>query len=307
MSDNIPRFKEMIKMNELFNDNKNNPAGSLLTIYLRYTHLDVSVFADILQHIYKMHQTIVGVFNNTFMFSDVYKEGVRNVLYIDSLATATPGNSTTMKLKEGWAPAFLPATDDSLVEVPKTLGIPVIIASLLVSTIDKAIVSNSNFLEGAKKALEKEIQENKECKIVFDALQQSAVKRKLEEQALLFVQVTKSIEAVRSVSFNGVNILSFDVNRRKYKRYFMNLPVTIVANNATLSATIQNISRGGCVARLNDSREIPGGQPMILRFPECAVTSSEVATWKNGDKSFMRAIFSPPMEEGQLHSIVKLS
>jgi hypothetical protein len=294
-------------MNELFDDNKNVAASSLLTVYLRYTHLDVSVFADILHRIYKMHQTIVGVVNNTFLFSDIYREGVRNVLHIDNLATATAGNSTIVKIKEGWSPAFQPATDDFLVEVPETLGIPSIIASLLVSTIDKAIVSNSNFLEGAEKTFAKEIEENKECKKIFDALQQSEVKGKLEEQALLLVQTAKSVEAVRSVSVNGVNILSFDVNRRKYKRYFVTIPVTIKISGVTYNATAKNISRGGCVMKLNDSRELSVDRNMVIQFPGCDLTPSEVTTWRNGDESFLRVIFSPPMEEGQLHAMVGLS
>ena len=283
-------------MNGLFDDNKNSAVGSLLTVYLRYTHLDVSVFADILQGIYKMHQTIVGVFGNTFLFSDVYKEGVRNVLRIDSLATATAGNSTTIKIREGWAPAFQPAMDDFLVEVPETLGIASIIASLLVSTIDKAIVSNSNFLEGAEKTFAKEIEENKECKKIFDALRQSEIKGKLDEQALLLVQTAKSVEAVRSVSVNGVNILSFDVNRRKYKRYFVTVPVIIKMSGITYNVFVENISRGGCVMKLNDSREISADRNMVIQFPGCELTPSEVATWRNGDQSFIRAIFNPPME-----------
>jgi hypothetical protein len=299
----IPAFghKENRKMDGLNETNKDGTPDSFLSVYIRYTHLDVSVFADILKGIYKIHQTIVGALNNTFMFSDVYKDGVRNVLHIDSVAT---GNSLTLKIREGWAPAFQPASDDFLVEIPTVLGIPAIMASLLISTLEKTVLQNSNFLEGPKKALKKEIAENKDGKALFNAVQESNVNRTLHELVLSWIQSVKSIDAVRSVSINGVNMLSFDVNRRKFKRYFVNLPIQISVNDDTVNAVIVNISRGGCVFKFNESKKIRSDRDFSVQFSGCVLKPSAVSTWQSSGQSFVRAIFDPPMEENQFNEIM---
>ena len=274
---------------------------SLLTIYIRFTHLDISVFSDFLNRLHKMHQTIVGVFNNTFIFPEFFKDEVRNILHIESMAT---GNSITIKIREGWAPAFQPETDDFLVEIPKALGVPAIIASWLVSTIDTAIMPNSNFLEGTKKALEHQILENTDSAAIFNALRQRVVKEILDKQALSLVQGAKSIDALRSVSINGVNILSFDVNRRKHRRYFINLPLRIMTQGNAANATILNISRGGCVAQLNEIKEMQFAQDCTLLVSGHELKPSEISTWRDRGRSIVRAIFNPPIEESQFNALL---
>jgi hypothetical protein len=288
-------------MDEPHRDNGNSANDSLMTVYIRFTHLDISVFADLLDRIYKMHQTIVGVFNNTYTFPELFKDGLRNILHIENITT---GNSITMKIREGWAPAFQPDSDDFLLDIPKSLGVPAIIASLLVSTINKAIVSSGNFLEETKKALEKEISENKDCTTIFNLLQQGKVKEALDKQALSMVHAAKSVEALRSVSVNGVNILSFDVNRRKYRRFFINFPVQIAAKDVSMNATVLNISKGGCVLKLSETKEIRSDQDFTLHITGHKLKPSQVSIWRDGDRSFMRAIFNPPIEESQFQDIV---
>ena len=288
-------------MNGLFDLHDDDDGVSLLTIYLRYTHLDILVLANIVQWISKIHQTIVGVCNNTFMLSDLYKDGVRNILQFESINT---GTSMTLKIKEGWAPAFQPERDDFLVELPKTLGIPAIIAYLLVCAIDKMITGGNAFLEERKKDLETHLFEDAERVAFFNSLQQSAVKEKLEDNIASFIQGVKSIDAVRSISINGVNILSFDVNRRKYKRYFTAIPVHILSSGETYAATVINISQGGCVMKLNDPNKIKTDRHFLIKFAKNKLEPSEVSTWHDGDRSFIRAIFNPPMEESTFKEIL---
>ncbi len=289
-------------MSGLLDMSEDERGVSLLTIYLRYTHLDISVFADILHGIGKLHQTIVGVCNNTFMLSDLYKDGVRNILQFESINT---GTSMTIKIKEGWAPAFQPERDDFLVELPKSLGMPTIIAYLLVSAIDKMITGGSHFIEEKKKDLEVELMEDPERKAFYNSLQQGAVKEKLDENILSFIQGVKSIDAVRSISVNGVNILSFDVNRRKHKRYFTTIPVQVKSKDAVYDATVINISQGGCVAKLNNAKEIKVDRQFFIKFAGLELEPSEVSIWRDGDRSFVRAIFDPAMEESQFKEIMK--
>jgi hypothetical protein len=288
-------------MNGLFAGIGNGPPYSLMTIYIRFTHLDISVLAEFLGRLHAMHQTVVGVCGNTFAFPEHFKDEVRSILHIESVSS---GNSMTLRIREGWAPRFQPETDDFLVDIPKALGVPAIIAYLLVSTIDKAVVSNSNFLDGTKKALEQEILENPDCTAIFNLLQKSEVKRMLEEQALALVQGAKSIDALRSVSVNGVNVLSFDVNRRKHRRYFINIPVQIAARGVRFEATMVNISRGGCVAKLNEPKDIGAGKDIALHISGLEIRPAETAVWRDGDRLFVRAIFNPPIGEGPFKEMV---
>jgi hypothetical protein len=138
----------------------------------------------------------------------------------------------------------------------------------------------------------------------MDALEKSGVRQQLEEQAMALVQRTKSIEAVRSLSINGVNILSFDVNRRKYKRYFVNFRVFVAVGGKTVTARALNLSRGGCVVKLEEPMVFPAKVNMTVQFPGADVTSSDVTLWNDRERSFARLIFDPPMEEGLLHAIV---
>jgi hypothetical protein len=288
-------------MNGFFTGTQNGPPHSLMTVYIRVTHCDISVFADLLCKIHAMHQTMVGVRHNTFTFPEHFKDEVRNILHIESIATT---NSMTMKIREGWTPAFQPETDDFLVDIPKALGVSSIFAYWLVSTIDTSLVSNSNFLDGTKKTLEQEILDNPDCTALFNSLQASEIKKALDGQALAFVQGAKSIDALRSISINGVNILSFDVNRRKHRRYFINVPVRIVVKEGSFEATVVNISRGGCVARLNETRDIKAGQSVTLKISGQELKSSEAAMWRDGDRSFVRAIFNPPLDEEEFKVIL---
>jgi hypothetical protein len=288
-------------MNGLFAGIQNGPPHSLMTVYIRVTHCDISVFADLLGRIHALHQAMVGVCHNTFCFPEHFKDEVRNILHIESITTT---NSMTIKIREGWAPAFQPETDDFLVDIPKALGVSSILAYWLVSTIDTSIVSNSNFLDGTKKTLEQEILDNPDCTALFNSLQASEIKKTLDGQALTFVQAAKSIDALRSISINGVNILSFDVNRRKHRRYFINVPVRIMIKEGAFEATVVNISRGGCVAKLNESKDIKAGQSVTLQISGQELRSSEAAMWRDGDRSFVRAIFNPPVDEGQFKIIL---
>ena len=282
-----------------FEDRSGN--DSLLTVYIRFTHCDISVFSDLLSRLHKLHQAIVGIFNNTFTFPEFFKEEVKNILHIESIAT---GNSITIKIREGWSPAFQPDADDFLVDIPKALGVPALIASLLVSTIDKAVASSSNFLEGMKKVLEQQILGNPDCMAIFNALQQREIKEALDKETLSLVQAAKSIDALRSVSVNGVNILSFDVNRRKHRRYFINLPLRMMTRGNAVPATVLNISRGGCIAQLNESREMEFGRDCTLQFSKHELKPSEVSSWQDRGRSFVRAIFNPPVAEGTFKEIL---
>jgi hypothetical protein len=287
-------------MNGLF-DLHEDDGVSLLTVYLRYTHLDITVFADIVRWISAIHQTIVGVCGNTFMISDLYKDGVRNILQFESVNT---GTSMTLKIKEGWAPAFQRERDDFLVELPKTLGIPAIIAYLLVSAIDKMITSGNAFLDEKKKDLEAHLFNDEGKRVFFNSLRQGAVKEKLDESIASFIQGVKSIDAIRSLSVNGVNILSFDFNRRKYKRYFTAIPVYLHNNGSPYAATIINISQGGCVIKLNGPGEIKIEGHIIIKCHGNELRPSEVSTWHDGDRSFIRAIFDPPLEESAFKALL---
>jgi hypothetical protein len=288
-------------MNGLFDLHDDDDGVSLLTIYLRYTHLDILVLANIVQWISKIHQTIVGTCNNTFMLSDLYKDGVRNILQFSSINT---GTSMTLKIKEGWAPAFQPERDDFLVELPKSLGIPAIIAYLLVSAIDKMITDGNAFLEEKKRDLETHLFEDAERGVFFNSLQQSVVKENLDENIASFIQGVKSIDAVRSISVNGVNVLSFDFNRRKYKRYFTAIPTHILSANETHAATVINISQGGCVIKINDPEEIKTDRHFQIKCTGFELEPAEISTWHDNDRSFIRAIFNPPLEESVFKAIL---
>jgi hypothetical protein len=284
---------------------ENAKRNTLLTIYLRYTHLEIPVFTAILDRIWKMHQTITGLFNNSFMFPEFPDEGLRNVLQLESITTSTSSTSITIVFREGWAPAFQSERDNFLVEVPYTLGIPAIITLLLFSTLGEPMVSSSNILIDMKRTLESEIEDNQNIKKMYDALQQSSIKEQLAELAVSLIQVTKSIDALRSVSVNGFNILSFDINRRKYKRYFVQFTVRIGCNDEICDAIIENISRGGCVCKLSGPEEMRSGQNIIIQFPGFEMTPSDVRSWGSGGEFFIRAIFDPPMEESQLKELLK--
>jgi hypothetical protein len=291
-------------MNGIFDNIGDNKPYSLMNIYIRFTHLDIAVLSDLLGRIHKMHQTIVGVFNNSFTYPQYVKDEVRNVLHIAGVST---GNSITIKIREGWSPAFQPETDDFLLEIPKALGVPAIITAALVSTIDKMIVSNSNFLEETKRSIEHEIRRNPDCAALFNTLRQTGTKEKLDGQALELVQGAKSIDALRSVSVNGVNILSFDVNRRKHRRYFMRLPVRIGNKTIAADAVVLNISRGGCIAQLNEAMDMRFDLDCTFQVAGKELQPSEISMWRDRDKAFVRVIFNPPLEEDQFNEILNLS
>jgi hypothetical protein len=291
-------------MDLTFKSNENARGTYLLTIYLRYTHLEIPVLTNILDRIWKIHQTITSAFNNTFMFPDYHKEGLRNVLQLESINTGTSIDSITIIFKEGWAPVFQSERDNFLVEIPYSLGIPVIITRFLFSTLNDAIISSSNMLLEMKKSLDREIMGNQYIKKMYDTLQQTNFKEQLMSQAISLIQETKSIDALRSVSVNGFNILSFDINRRKYKRYFVQVPVKIRCKNEICAAVMENISRGGCVFRLSCPFEVESGEKIAIQFTGFEISTSDIRSWKSGGESFVRAIFDPPMEESLLKGIV---
>lgn len=290
-------------MNLAFTRAENAERNNLLVIYLRYTHLEIPVFTAILDMIRKMHQTITGVVSDSFTHPAFPDERLRTILQIESITTGTSMKSITVVCREGWTPDFQPERDNFLVDIPYTPGIPLIITYLLFTTLDETIVLSSNILIDMKMTLESEIHSNPDVKKIWSALQTGSVMGLLEEQALALIQEAKSTDALRSVSINGFNILSFDINRRKYKRYFVQFPVKIRHDGVVADANLENISRGGCIMKLSGSMDVQSNQSVMIQFPGFEITSSDVRCWKHGEGTCVRAIFDPPMEESQIRAI----
>ncbi|MBN1600698.1 MAG: PilZ domain-containing protein [Chitinispirillaceae bacterium] len=293
-------------MDFTFTRAENVKCNNLLIIYLRYTHLEIPVFTAILDKIRKMHQTIAGVVSDSFTHPAFPDEKLRTILQIESITTGTSMKSITVVCREGWTPDFQSERDNFLVDIPHTPGIPSIITYLLFTTLDETIVSSSNILLDMKKTLESEIHGNPDVKRIFEALQIGGMTGQLEEQALALIQEAKSTDALRSVSINGFNILSFDINRRKYKRYFVQLPVKVRRNDIVADVNLENISRGGCIMKLSGSMEAQSDQNITIQFPGFEFAPFDVRCWQIGEDIYLRAIFDPPMEESQLRAILDL-
>lgn len=124
-----------------------------LEVYFRFETLEAKELSKILENLDSLYSKVLNLTSPVYMHDNV---PMRNFLEISSVNT---GNSITLKFKEGWKPELSFNGNHAYIRIPKNIGVPIVIVSLLFSAIQASTSLYNNMLDTQLKHLEIQIKE----------------------------------------------------------------------------------------------------------------------------------------------------
>jgi len=163
-----------------------------LDIYIQYEYLasyDLSRLLNDLNHL------LVEAYK-------AYPNSNRGYEPFLEVRTVRTGNSVRLKLVEGWQPRLSTDSEGEVeVSIPKKLGLPVLLAVLLVHGASDAVSMRKDYYEGEKARIEAALAQQEANKIM-----QSDRVKSLEEEARKIAEFIATNPAFTGVSVNKVGI-----------------------------------------------------------------------------------------------------
>jgi hypothetical protein len=118
------------------------------------------------------------------------------------VGTVRTGNSVRLKLVEGWQPRLSTDSEGEIeVSIPKKLGLPVLLAVLLVHGVSDAVSVRKDYYEGEKARVETALEQQEANKVM-----QGDRAKSLEEEARKIAEFIATNPAFTAVSVNKVGI-----------------------------------------------------------------------------------------------------
>lgn len=174
-----------------------------IDIYLKYNQLDTSDLVELLGDLDRLHREIIDPqfygYRRPFYFPDFFYP-YRNVLKIKSIET---GQSIRFRFSEGWKPRFRFDKKELEINVPRKLGIPIIILYLLFTGAQKIVELKGELLDNELKKLEIEM---KKIEIHRELFEQNENFLRLQRQADKTIEFLQFNNSINYFEINGVKL-----------------------------------------------------------------------------------------------------
>jgi hypothetical protein len=174
-----------------------------IDIYLKYDQLDTYDLVDLFSGLDKLHKEIL----NPQYFRDYgrfyfhfYDYPFSNILKIKSIET---GQSIRLKFCEGWKPRIRVSNNELEINVPKNLGIPLMILYLLFSGAQKVIEMNGNMLDNELKRLEIELKKHEVYEVLYHKNDNFS---RFKRQAERTIEAINLNDSITYFELNGIKL-----------------------------------------------------------------------------------------------------
>lgn len=180
------------------NNSSKNGEDTVLDFYIQFTQLKAEDFGQILLSANDIYNGLLNLYSHEtkIQFDDNPS--------LEILEVQT-GNSIKFCFTEGWLPTVYSDKDnDIIIGAPKKLGIPLLIASLLLSSADKIIDVKNKLLDGQLKELELRLKQEEINKIKEKA--DSKAFQELQKKSDELVYLILSNNTFTEISINNTFI-----------------------------------------------------------------------------------------------------
>ena len=193
--------------------NTDRPEYTELDIYLKFDQLDNGDVVELLGGLDRLYNDIIGQPFNYYYRRPFFPEffyPFKNILEVQSIET---GQSIRFRIKEGWKPNIRIKKKELQIDVPRKLGIPIVVVYLLLTSVQKIAELRNEMLDNELKQLEIQM---KKIEIYREIEDQRDSNNKDENFVRLQRQADKTIEflyysnSINHVEINGLTIKSED-------------------------------------------------------------------------------------------------
>jgi hypothetical protein len=193
--------------------NTDRPEYTELDIYLKFDQLDNGDVVELLGGLDRLYNDIIGQPFNYYYRRPFFPEffySFKNILEVQSIET---GQSIRFRFKEGWKPNIRIKKKELQIDVPRKLGIPLVVVYLLLTSVQKIAELRNEMLDNELKQLEIQM---KKIEIYRKIEDQRNSNNKDEDFVRLQRQADKTIEflyynnSINHVEINGLTIKSED-------------------------------------------------------------------------------------------------
>jgi hypothetical protein len=170
-----------------------------LNVYISYQRLTARSFADFSQAIAQLGQSV----------RSIHGELSRTDLVLIpelELASVHTGESIIFRFSEGWTPSVsMSRKGDIVIDVPKKIGIPLLIGYLLLTAAQKVESLYNTHLDNQVKAVELQLKRTELNKTVMES---NSARHKLTEDASRVLNIAIQNNDFRTVKVNGATIVN---------------------------------------------------------------------------------------------------
>src|SRR5690606_15717877 len=134
--------------------NTDRPEYTELDIYLKFDQLDNGDVVELLGGLDRLYNDIIGQPFNYYYRRPFFPEffySFKNILEVQSIET---GQSIRFRFKEGWKPNIRIKKKELQIDVPRKLGIPLVVVYLLLTSVQKMAELRNEMLDNELKQLE---------------------------------------------------------------------------------------------------------------------------------------------------------
>lgn len=180
-----------------------------LDIYLKFDQLDNSDVVELLTGLDRLYSDIIGQPFNYYYRRPFFPEffyPFKNILEVKSIET---GNSIRFRFKEGWKPHIRIKKKDLEIEVPKKLGIPIIVVYLLLTGVQRVAEIRNEVLDNELKQLEiqmKKMEIYRELEDLRNSNNRNEDFIRLQRQADRTIEFLYYNNSINHVEINGLTI-----------------------------------------------------------------------------------------------------
>lgn len=191
--------------------NEDNLKYTELEIYIKYGQLDNRDVVELLSALDRLYNDMIGHPFSFYFRGTLFPEffyPFKNILEVRSIET---GQSIKFGFKEGWKPNIRIRDKELEIDVPKNIGIPIIIIYLLLLGTQKVVDLRNKSLDNELKQLEikmKEIELYQKIKEQKKAENNHEDLKRLQRQADRTIEFLKYNRSINYVEVNGIIIKS---------------------------------------------------------------------------------------------------
>jgi|ERR1043166_2259183 hypothetical protein len=170
-----------------------------LNIYIAYQRLTARSFGDFSQALAQLGESIRS------MHGDLSRTDLTLIPELEVVSVHT-GESINFRFSEDWTPSVsMSRKGDIVIDVPKKIGIPLLVGYLLITAAEKVENFYNTHLDNQVKAVELQLKRTELSKTVLES---NSARHKLTEDALRVVNIAIQNNDFRTVEINGAIIMN---------------------------------------------------------------------------------------------------
>jgi hypothetical protein len=188
--------------------NNDRPEYTELDIYLRFDQLENGDVVELLSGLERLYNDIIRlplIYFGHKIPARIF-HSFKNFLEVQSIET---GQSIRFRFKEGWKPSIRIKKEELQIDVPKNLGVPIVIIYILLTSAQKIVELRNTILDNELKKLEikmKELEIYKRIKDQSDLVNKAENFVRLQRQADKIIEFLYYSNSINHVEINGLTI-----------------------------------------------------------------------------------------------------